>query len=83
MAEDFRAGDVVQLKSGGPPMTVDGYDDAGMVVCSWFGNKTKRRQSRFAEATLQRTDTQIVSPSAIVASRFGPARPLDRESNHG
>ena len=68
MAEQFRAGDVVQLKSGGPAMTVDGYDDAGLVVCSWFGGRAKRRQDRFAEATLQRTDTQVVAPTAIVAS---------------
>jgi uncharacterized protein YodC (DUF2158 family) len=68
MAEQFRVGDVVQLKSGGPLMTVDGSDDNGMIVCSWFGRKAKRRQDRFAEATLQRVEAHSVPPTAIVAN---------------
>jgi len=40
MADNFKAGDVVQLKSGGPEMTVtmagkDSYD-APTVWCAWF-----------------------------------------------
>ena len=39
MNEDIKAGNVVQLKSGGPAMTVrwigDEYDEA-VVVCDWF-----------------------------------------------
>jgi uncharacterized protein YodC (DUF2158 family) len=46
----FQVGDVVQLKSGGPKMTVDGYED-GLVVCVWF-EKTDRKSSPFREATL-------------------------------
>jgi uncharacterized protein YodC (DUF2158 family) len=33
----FKVGDIVRLKSGGPSMTVDGYNDYdGDVVCKWF-----------------------------------------------
>lgn len=43
MAENaFKTGDVVQLKSGGPEMTVDGLF-GGEVICVWFvGNDCKR-----------------------------------------
>ncbi len=38
----YKAGDVVQLKSGGNPMTVKGYDTAGNVICIWFnGTETE------------------------------------------
>jgi len=32
----MKPGDVVQLKSGGPHMTVRTVDKDGMVVCDWF-----------------------------------------------
>jgi uncharacterized protein YodC (DUF2158 family) len=47
----FQEGDVVQLKSGGPRMTVEGYED-GLVVCVWFEEKN-RKNSAFKEATIQ------------------------------
>jgi len=34
--EDFAIGDVVQLRSGGPKMTVHGVVSDGDVVCQWF-----------------------------------------------
>ncbi|AXK82247.1 DUF2158 domain-containing protein [Pseudolabrys taiwanensis] len=27
---------MVQVESGGPPMTVAGEDQLGMVICEWF-----------------------------------------------
>lgn len=48
----FQDGDVVQLKSGGPQMTVEGYED-GLVVCVWFEEKN-RKSSAFKEATIQK-----------------------------
>lgn len=37
MAEKFEAGDVVLLKSGGPKMTIDSYDqDDEKYRCEWF-----------------------------------------------
>ena len=41
--EDLKPGDVVQMKSGGPPMTVDFVDDA-VVTATWFdGNEVRSR----------------------------------------
>ena len=41
MAEKkFKPGDVVELPSGSPLMTVSHYDDWGNVVCSWYNVRT-------------------------------------------
>lgn len=52
MAKEFKKGDIVMLKSGGPQMTVDapkGYD--GDVKYVWFAG-AKREQSLFDPETL-------------------------------
>ena len=37
MAESFKTGDVVQLKSGGPRMTVGAAEaSSGAILCHWF-----------------------------------------------
>lgn len=52
--EDFKVGSVVELKSGGPPMTVEA-STSSTVECSWFaGTQIKRRV--FAKASLQKAD---------------------------
>jgi uncharacterized protein YodC (DUF2158 family) len=34
---DYKVGDIVQLKSGGPKMTINGNKDSnGRFYCSWF-----------------------------------------------
>lgn len=33
---DLKVGQVVELKSGGPSMTVDQVGDDGQVYCKWF-----------------------------------------------
>ena len=43
MAEKFDAGDLVQLKSSGPPMTVDAVKD-GRAECVWAENGRPHRQ---------------------------------------
>jgi uncharacterized protein YodC (DUF2158 family) len=56
MAETFQAGDVVQLKSGGPVMTVVSVSkDLGgndMVYCTWFSD-SKRQNDGFPPVTLK------------------------------
>jgi uncharacterized protein YodC (DUF2158 family) len=48
MADEFKAGEVVKLKSGGPKMTVSHIGneyDPRAVYCVWFeGNKKKTEQ---------------------------------------
>jgi len=65
MAEQkFKPGDVVQLKSGGPEMTVRGYKmiqpfDAPAypsdteVECEWFDDKNQRQKGTFNQDTLE------------------------------
>jgi uncharacterized protein YodC (DUF2158 family) len=48
----FQPGDVVKLKSGGPPMTVECDVGDQRVSCQWF-EKNELKQATFAEATLE------------------------------
>ncbi len=61
MASLFKAGDLVQMKSGGPPMTVDGLPNqkkhdyqhkSGEYWCTWFKGAT-RDEGSFGEHLLQ------------------------------
>lgn len=57
--EEFKVGDVVQLKSGGPKMTIEdigNYSFAGTEIkakCVWFEG-TKQKEGVFAPATLMK-----------------------------
>ena len=51
MAHAFKAGDVVQLKSGGPRMTIEeigrfGHADRDQAKCVWF-DRTTRKEDLF------------------------------------
>ena len=54
MAKRFKTGDIVQLKSGGPKMTVEGYDaiNGRLVQCQWFAG-SKLSDGYFEEDVLQ------------------------------
>lgn len=64
---DFEVGEVVQLKSGGPKMTicevnsVDGRDGcAWFVDCVWFGEKAAElKKGSFPLKTLERATTGV------------------------
>ena len=51
----LQEGQVVQLKSGGPLMTVMSVEDNGWVKCVWFDAKD-RRSDFFKEPTLELAD---------------------------
>jgi uncharacterized protein YodC (DUF2158 family) len=57
MENQFKAGDTVQLKSGGPVMTIKGIGEYGMgatsdnALCVWFDGKT-RKEELFEPVTL-------------------------------
>jgi uncharacterized protein YodC (DUF2158 family) len=57
---EFKAGDVVRLKSGGPKMTVTKVGNNGFghptVWVSWFGEKNKEEGSTFTPDSLEKTD---------------------------
>jgi uncharacterized protein YodC (DUF2158 family) len=62
MSEEFQKGDVVQLKSGGPTMTVQDIGDftsSGIedgVLCVWFDGKKK--YSEVFDRSVLRQDTR-------------------------
>ena len=54
MSDNFKPGDTVQLKSGGPKMTIYNIDGSE-AFCSWFeGNK--RERGRFELTSLEKFD---------------------------
>ncbi len=71
---EFKIGDVVQLKSGGPRMSVDRIEPGGIVHCSWF-DKTERRADMFNAVTLrpaaERAAVSVVKRSSWADSRRG------------
>jgi uncharacterized protein YodC (DUF2158 family) len=57
---DLKIGDVVQLKSGGPLMTIEdigkyNYSDKDKAKCIWFDGK-KRYEDVFDFETLEKAD---------------------------
>lgn len=63
-------GDVVQLKSGGPKMTVDGVDDEVgrlQAKCSWF-NGAIRMSDHFELHSLRSMEDGV--PKGITVSRM-------------
>lgn len=54
MAKRFKTGDIVQLKSGGPKMTVENYEalNGRMVECQWFAG-SKLSSGYFEEDSLK------------------------------
>jgi uncharacterized protein YodC (DUF2158 family) len=55
---DFQPGDTVQLKSGGPTMTISKIEDFNSgthAICTWFAG-TKREVGTFSLATLKHVD---------------------------
>jgi uncharacterized protein YodC (DUF2158 family) len=57
MTAQFNIGDTVQLKSGGPPMTVTGYgkDEEGnpRVTCAWFDHEQNAKTGVFPVEAMQ------------------------------
>ena len=54
MADDFKPGDTVMLKSGGPHMTVTKVD-GDRVWCEWFDEKKKPTGRYFEKVILRRS----------------------------
>lgn len=53
MADEFNLGDIVKLKSGGPPMTITGIrGDGRNVTCTWFKSSNESAWQVFPKAAL-------------------------------
>jgi uncharacterized protein YodC (DUF2158 family) len=59
---NFKEGDVVQLKSGGPKMTVQKVTPQGL-ICVWF--ITEKGQQKLERATFPETSLQTPPPIAL------------------
>jgi uncharacterized protein YodC (DUF2158 family) len=57
----FKQGDTVRTKDGGPIMTVDAYTPSGEVVCTYWV-KSIRKQESFVEATLEAISPEQMKP---------------------
>lgn len=55
MADEIKAGDTVQLKSGGPIMTVDSVED-GRAYCQWFDSKSEPHGDYYALVVLKKSE---------------------------
>lgn len=61
--ENLKLGDTVQLKSGGPIMTVGGQTEGGSLICHWFAGSDlkhgtfRREQLKAAEPKKERDGT--------------------------
>jgi uncharacterized protein YodC (DUF2158 family) len=56
MACEYKKGDIVRLKSGGPKMVVDFVEEQygeTMVCCRWFVDEKKFMQERFHPDTIE------------------------------
>jgi uncharacterized protein YodC (DUF2158 family) len=60
MEMQFQPGDIVELKSGGPPMTVDHPDlnDPGRVCCYWFDPRRRRNEASFSIRALKSVESK-------------------------
>jgi len=52
---EFEEGDVVQLKSGGPQMTIKEFIREGMVICNWFA-EDELKGATFSINTIERVE---------------------------
>lgn len=65
MSEVFKKGDIVQLKSGGPKMTINNYTDGSRVFCKWFNSKNEVQSEVFQQEALVLATETTVPPTTI------------------
>ena len=58
MDTSFKPGDVVQLNSGGPKMTLESVQNDGTLRCVWFQEDGKRDSGVFAQVALRAAKTK-------------------------
>ncbi|HWE86636.1 MAG TPA: DUF2158 domain-containing protein [Terracidiphilus sp.] len=72
MADQFKVGDIVQLKSGGPPMTVKSVEVLnGECLCEWFGGGNTLKSHKFFPETLKIEVADLRGMRAVRAALYG------------
>ena len=56
----FKTGDVVQLKSGGPAMTVSKEQGNGELFCQWFDATEKYQSQSFESDSLKAYEPPVL-----------------------
>jgi len=56
--ENLQAGDVVQMKSGGPTMTINAINNDRSVFCQWFDKDGALKTGSFQAAQLKKAEPQ-------------------------
>lgn len=74
--QGWKPGDIVGVKSGGPPMTV-ARCESGRVFCEWFDDKNPMRGD-FAPAVLERRLSRADAMAASVERMKANTRPPRR-----
>jgi len=65
MAKPFKRGDIVRLKSGGPPMTIrDASDNDSEVICQWFTKSGVLQANSFETILLEEVGKE--GPTQVV-----------------
>lgn len=54
-----KVGDVVQLKSGGPQMTVSETNDSEMLECTWFDSSNELKTAFFKSDVVEEYKKKI------------------------
>lgn len=57
MDNNFKPGDIVELKSGGPDMTISSIEN-GSVFCQWFDSKSEPQGRSYTLAVLKLSSSQ-------------------------
>ena len=71
----FQPGDFVQLKGGGPKMTVSSYDIGGHVHCKWFVHGDELTQAEFSEGELEPAGGVLGATGPTEATGLVAAKP--------
>jgi uncharacterized protein YodC (DUF2158 family) len=54
---NFQVGDVVQMKSGGPTMTINAVNNNGELFCQWFDKDGALKTGHFQAAQLKKAES--------------------------
>jgi len=65
--DEFKPGDIVRLKSGGPPMTIESLDKKDGFLCLWFD------EGQLEDAVLAAVVLVPVAPETPPAGAPAPA----------
>jgi uncharacterized protein YodC (DUF2158 family) len=76
----FKTGQLVQLKSGGPHMTIAGIAYNGLVFCKWFNNGALEG-ARFEPSAIQRCSTKVSAKARAKAKEKARDKPAKSQKS--